>query len=310
MRIRMFASAGRCVVAFVFAAAVSPIARADSPELGNAKTLYAQASYEDALTQLNGITDADTANQVDQYRALCLLALGRDREAQASLERIVVRAPLYLVKDDDASPKLVKLFQQVRQRTLPAAAKDLYARARANFDGNHFAEAQAQFEEMLVVLKETAPGDSSSPVADLKQLGEGFLKLTKAQLMPKEPAPAPPVAPPPPARFAPAKAVVYNPGDADVVPPVDIVRDLPPWNPPSSMPNGTYSGKLQIDIDERGLVERAVLVETIAPPYDNRLLAASKAWRFQPATKDGVAVKYRKTFSVVLQPLPPAPSRP
>jgi thioredoxin-like negative regulator of GroEL len=127
----MFASAGRCVVAFVFAAAVSPIARADSPELGNAKTLYAQASYEDALTQLNGITDADTANQVDQYRALCLLALGRDREAQASLERIVVRAPLYVVKDDDASPKLVKLFQQVRQRTLPAAAKDLYARARA-----------------------------------------------------------------------------------------------------------------------------------------------------------------------------------
>jgi tetratricopeptide (TPR) repeat protein len=282
---------------------VSSTLRADSPELGNAKTLYAQASYEDALVQLNGITDADVANQVDQYRALCLLALGRDREAQASLERIVVRAPLYVVKSDDASPKLVTLFQQVRQRTLPAAAKDLYAKARVSFDGKRFSEARAQFEEMLAVLKDAAVGDSSSPVADLKQLGEGFLKLTNAELTPVAPATPPPVA----VRVAPVKAAFYSSGDADVAPPVELVRDLPSWNPPPSLPNGTYSGKLQIDIDEQGLVERAILIEAIAPPYDNRLLAASKTWRFQPATKDGVAVKYRKTISVVLQrPSPPS----
>ena len=297
MTIRTF-GAGRCLAAVVLAAAVSSTLRADSPELGNAKTLYAQASYEDALVQLNGITDADVANQVDQYRALCLLALGRDREAQASLERIVVRAPLYVVKSDDASPKLVTLFQQVRQRTLPAAAKDLYAKARVSFDGKRFPEARAQFEEMLAVLKEAAVGDSSSPVADLKQLGEGFLKLTNAELTPAEPATPPPVA----VRVAPVKAAFYSLGDADVVPPVEVVRDLPPWNPRPSLPNGTYSGKLQIDIDEQGFVERAILIEAIAPSYDNRLLAASKTWRFQPATKDGVAVKYRKTISVVLQP--------
>ena len=295
---------GRCLAAVVFAAAVSPALRADSPELGNAKTLYAQASYEDALVQLNGITDAGVENQVDQIRALCLLALGRDREAQASLERIVVRAPLYVVKVDDASPKLVTLFQQVRQRTLPSAAKDLYAKARASFDGKHFAEARTQFEEMLAVLKEAAVADSSSPVADLKQLGEGFLKLANAELTRAEPAPPSPVA----VRVAPPKAAFYTPGDADIVPPVELVRDLPPWNPPPSMPNGTYSGKLQIDIDEQGAVERAILIESIAPPYDNRLVAAAKTWRFQPATKDGVAVKYRKTISVVLQPSSP-PSR-
>ncbi len=173
--------AGRCLAAVVLAAAVSSTLRADSPELGNAKTLYAQASYEDALVQLNGITDADVANQVDQYRALCLLALGRDREAQASLERIVVRAPLYVVKSDDASPKLVTLFQQVRQRTLPAAAKDLYAKARVSFDGKRFPEARAQFEEMLAVLKDAAVGESS-PVADLKQLGEGFSEVDQCRV--------------------------------------------------------------------------------------------------------------------------------
>jgi len=154
------------------------------------------------------------------------------------------------------------------------------------------------------VLKETAVGDSSSPIADLKQLGEGFLKLTNAELTPAEPATPPPVA----VRVAPVKAAFYSSGDADVVPPVDVVRDLPPWNPPASLPNGTFSGKLQIDIDEQGLVERSILVEAIAPPYDPRLLTASRTWRFQPATKDGVAVKYRKTITVVLQP-PSRPSR-
>jgi tetratricopeptide (TPR) repeat protein len=291
--------------ALVFAVAVSSTLRADSPELGNAKALYAQASYEDALVQLNGVTGADVANQVDEYRALCLLALGREREAQASLERIVVRAPLYVVPADDASPKFVTLFQQVRQRALPAAAKDLYSKARASFDAKRFGEARAQFEEMLAVLKEAAVGDSGSPVADLKQLGEGFLKLTNAELTPAAPpAPAPPVA----VRTAPVKAAVYTPGDADVAPPVEIVRDLPAWNPPASLPNGTYSGKLQLDIDEQGQVERAILIEAIAPSYDSRLIVASRAWRFQPATKDGVAVKYRKTITVVLQPTSP-PSR-
>jgi TonB family protein len=300
MNITLSSSRGRCVGAFVVAAAASLTLRAESPELGNAKALYAQASYEDALTQLNTVTDTDAANQVDQYRALCLLALGRDREAQASLERIVIRAPLYSVKADDASPKLVTLFQQVRQRTLPAAAKDLYTKARVNFDAKRFAEARPLFEEMLVVLKETAGGDSNPSVADLKQLGEGFLKLTNAELTPAEaprPAPAPALA-----RAVPVAPAVYTSGNADVVAPVEIVRELPAWNPPASMERATLTGTLQIDIDERGAVERAILLESIAPVYDGRLLAATRTWKFQPATKDGVAVKYRKSIAISLRP--------
>jgi TonB family protein len=300
MNITLSSSRGRCVGAFVVAAAASLTLRAESPELGNAKALYAQASYEDALTQLNTVTDTDAANQVDQYRALCLLALGRDREAQASLERIVIRAPLYSVKADDASPKLVTLFQQVRQRTLPAAAKDLYTKARVNFDAKRFAEARPLFEEMLVVLKETAGGDSNPSVADLKQLGEGFLKLTNAELTPAEaprPAPAPALA-----RAVPVAPAVYTSGNADVVAPVEIVRELPAWNPPASMERATLTGTLQIDIDERGAVERAILLESVAPAYDGRLLAATRTWKFQPATKDGVAVKYRKSIAISLRP--------
>jgi hypothetical protein len=254
------------------------------------------------LAQLNSITDADTANQVDQYRALCQLALGRDREAQASLERIVIRAPLYTVKADDASPKLVTLFQQVRIRTLPAAAKDLYTKARANFDAKRFAEARPLFEEMLVVLKETAGGDSNPSVADLKQLGEGFLKLTNAELTPAE-APHPTTAPAPAlARAVPTTPAFYTSADPDVVQPVEIVREMPAWNPPAQLEKATFSGTLQIDVDERGLVERAVLLESVAPGYDGRLLAATRAWKFQPALKNGLPVKYRKAIAISLRP--------
>jgi TonB family protein len=302
MKIITSSSAVRCLAVLAVAAMASSALRAEGPELGNAKELYAQASYEDALAQLNRITDADVANQVDQYRALCLLALGREREARASLERIVVRAPLYVVKADDASPKLVTMFQQVRELTLPAAAKDLYAKARADFDAKRFAEARPLFEEMMAVLKE-AGSDSNPSIVDLKQLGEGFLKLTYAELTPAQPVqPAPAPVAPAPVRTAPVAPKFFTSGDTDVVPPVELTREMPVWNPTASFDRATFNGTLQIDIDERGTVERASLLEPVTPAYDARLLAAAKNWKFQPATKDGMPVKYRKTIAIALRP--------
>jgi len=303
MKISTSSVSVRWIAVLAVAATASSPLRAEGPELGNAKELYAQASYEDALAQLNRITDADVANQVDQYRALCLLALGREREARASLERIVVRAPLYIVKADDASPKLVTMFQQVRELTLPAAAKDLYAKARANYDAKRFAEARPQFEEMMAVLKEAA-SDSNPSIADLKQLGEGFLKLTYAELTPAQPAQPAPVAAlaPVPVRSAPVVPKVFTSGDTDVVPPVEVTREMPVWNPSASFDRSSFTGTLQIDIDERGTVERAALLESVTPSYDNRLLAAAKNWKFQPATKDGMPVKYRKAITIALRP--------
>jgi len=84
------------------------------------------------------------------------------------------------------------------------------------------------------------------------------------------------------------------------VAPVEISRELPNWNPPTTFEKRTFTGLLQIEIDESGRVERAAVLQPIMPAYDSRLVAASKTWKFQPAKKDGVPVKYRKTISIVL----------
>ena len=118
----------------------------------------------------------------------------------------------------------------------------------------------------------------------------------------KPAAPPPPVSPPPPARPVPAVPRVYTSADSSVVPPVEILREMPVWNPPYSLEKSTFTGTLQIDIDERGAVERAMIVESIAPGYDGRLLAATRTWKFQPAMRDGAAVKYRKSIAISLRP--------
>jgi len=291
---------------FTLAAAARSLA-ADATALGNAKALYAQASYEEALAQLSGAPEADVADEVDQYRALCLLALGRDGEARESIERLVARTPLYVVKEDEASPKLVTMFHDVRRQTLPATAKNLYTSGRTHYDAKQFAEAGEDFKQLLAILG--AGADLGSSVADLKELGEGFLKLTDAELA-RAAAPAPPPSPAPaaaPASLPTQEAQrqipkIYGPEDAGVVAPVDIDRRLPAWQPPQPFEHSTFHGILEVLIDEQGLVESASMAQPITPMYDSKLIDASKHWRFHPATVNGVPVKYREAIGIELRP--------
>ena len=121
--------------------AAPPAAAAD---LTSAKSLYAAASYEEALAQLNAIRATDNLEQIEQYRALCLLALGRPSDAQKSLERIVISQPLYRMDNADVSPKLATMFQDVRRRMLPSAARELYTKGKTSFDSQVIGILQRQ----------------------------------------------------------------------------------------------------------------------------------------------------------------------
>ena len=284
--------------------AQGPAALTAADDLSAVKDLYASASFEEALTRLASAEDRLGKEQTEQYRALCLLGLGRTAEAELSLERMVSAKPLYEIPASEVSPRLVTMFREVRKRILPTAARDLYAKAKASYDAKQYANAASEFRDMLAIINDGDMGTRADGLADLKLLGEGFLKLADGEVVnaakAAQAARAAAVVPAPP---APRVPVIYSPEDRTVVAPVDIDRRLPAWTPATAIARTMeHHGLLEVVINEQGKVESATLRKSVEPSYDRDLLAATKSWTFKPATRDGVAVKYRKGFDIVLTP--------
>jgi len=271
-------------------------------DLAAAKALYASASYEDALSRLSTVRNPEDIDQVEQYRALCLLALDRAPEAQRALERIVIREPLYVATDTDVSPRLVSMLHDVRKRLLPAAARTVYATAKADFDAKNYPAASAGFTELLAILADSDMSEASAGLSDLKMLGEGFLNLANAELAAKAQSNPPAPVRTPPITSSPASGI-YSADDTGVVPPTEIDRAMPPWAPKdATLAKLTFHGTLEIVIDREGKVESATMRKSAVAPYDAALLEATKQWRFHPAMRNGEAVPFRQFIDIVLRP--------
>jgi hypothetical protein len=292
--------------------------------LASAKALYAAASYEEALTQLSDADPADDVEQIEVYRALCQIALGRDGDAAKSLERLLDRNPFHSLTEAEVSPRLVTMFREVKTRRLPTAARDLYVRARDKYDEKSFGVAADLLRELLAGLaKEDL--ENQAGLADLKLLAEGFLRLTEIEIVrygAVSPPPPPPTSAPVvnntsasspavdrivatfggvPLGATPAP-VIYSSEDRYVVAPVEVSRKMPNWNPPPTVQPGVYQGLLEVVIDERGFVQDAKVLISVAPTYDPLVLAATRNWRFRPATLNGEPVKYRRRYEIILHP--------
>lgn len=288
-------------VCFVVAAAAPLVAQErdgrDNP-LAAARDLYASARYDEALAVLNGIRPDDMAPErksIEQYRSLCLLALGRGSEAETAIAAVVTVDPLFQPSESDASPRVRTAFSDVRQRLLPAIATTRYATAKAAFDRKEYAAAEQQFRALVTLLDDPQMGGR---LGDLRVLAAGFLDLsTAAAAPPPEPKPEPKPDPPP----APAAPVrdVYSLEDAGVVAPVTIRQELPRAQP-MVMAQARDRGLLEIVIDEQGRVSGMTLRRSIHPLYDGLLLAAAREWRYQPATFNGQPVKFRKSIQVTV----------
>lgn len=274
---------------------VDPVA-----ELAAGRALYASAAYEKALERLaRAGQGAGLIDEVDTYRALCLLALGRTSESERVLEVILMRNPRYSLDEDTVSPRLVDVFRAVRARVLPEAARNLYSAARASFDDRKYDVAVAQLRELQTLISPANVPESAVGLADLRVLCEGFLKLAESLQASVAPAPAaalPVVGDTPPA----STETVYSILNRDVVAPVEITRPVPALKTPSGGQQGLYQGLVEIVINAEGRVESAVIRKSITAGYDAELLAATAQWRFQPATRNGAAVKYRRAYEVIL----------
>ncbi len=294
----------------------TPLDTLAQDSLAAARDLYASAAYEDALSVLDRLPpprSVEDARAISEYRAFCLLALGRTTDAEHAIAALVAEQPMFEPAAADMSPRLRATFSEVRRRTLPVIIQQRYADAKAAYDRKEFAAASQGFQQVLTMLSEPslAPVVGQPPLSDIRTLATGFKDLAVAATPPPPlPAVATPKAPDPepvrpPAPSAPASKPVaaaprvYASTDTGVVPPATIRQELPAFPGQVMIPK---QGVIEILIDETGSVESAAMRVSVSTAYDALALAAAKSWRYRPALVNGLPVKYRKAVQITIKP--------
>jgi TonB family protein len=287
------------MVLIVLAASPAP----GQTQMASVRELYASASYEDALNALASVngSDAATAIEAEQYRALCLLAIGRQGEARASVRRIVEKDPLYAPAEAEVTPRIATIFAETRRELLPAAARKEFAEAKALYEGNEHAEAVERLERVVRITSDPAVRTVAG-LEDLNLVADGLLTLARAKAASEAAARVAPPPAPAPAPAPPPAPIIYGGDDPGVTVPVAVTQEMPPWRPPTNIRNGVVlSGLVRVIIDESGKVENAMMLRAIHPSYDTTLLRTARSWTFKPAMKEGQPVKYAKVIEVQLQ---------
>jgi TonB family protein len=303
----------RLVLAFV-ACLECALGAAGQDTLARAKDLYALAAYDEALAMFDRLHETappGVSSEVAGYRMLCLLALGRTDDAEKAIEALVKADPLYRPSESVMSPRTRGRFDAIRRELLPSIAQETYDKGKAAFERKDLPSALTQFDRVVAMLEE--PGlDDVANMADLRRLATGFRDLSKATAadVPASPTAASLNAPAPIAAAPTAGAVdrkpeparIYTGEDGGIVPPVIVSRRTPIWTPNEIEKRREFRGVLELVVDEAGDVASAALQSSIRPTYDRELVAAARTWKFRPAMKDGVAVKYRVTIEIRLGP--------
>jgi protein TonB len=218
---------------------------------------------------------------------------------------VVAAEPSYRPAND-LSPRVRNAFSDVRRRVLPSIIQQRYMQAKASFDRKEFAAAASGFAQVLDTMNDpdAAAVINKPPLSDLRTLAVGFKDLATTAVppppLPAAPppstAPAAPMAQPPALPKAPR---VFTSNDGEVTPPTVIRQDLPTY--PGQVPIGKQ-GMIEVVIDESGAVESALMRISVSPAYDQMALSAVRAWRYRPATVNGLPVKYRKAVQVTIRP--------
>jgi tetratricopeptide (TPR) repeat protein len=299
----MLLAAGEAVYGQTPAFAPGGAAARTADSIDAARELYASARYDEALAVLNGLGGSNSSGPaekklIEQYRSLCLLALGRADEAEAAIAAVVRVDPFYKPSEAEASPRVRATFADVRERLLPDLATARYAEAKQAYDRKSFAEASARFRELVVLLDDP---QMAGRLSDLRTLAAGFVELATTAAAPppppkeKEIEAAEPSAPVEPKKSAAPR--IYTAEDDGVVPPVIIHQDLP--SVPASIVGMTRDkGVLDVVIDEQGRVVSIALRARVHPLYDTALMTAARDWKYKPAQLNGTPVKYRKLLQI------------
>jgi outer membrane biosynthesis protein TonB len=96
----------------------------------------------------------------------------------------------------------------------------------------------------------------------------------------------------------PIDLTVYSPDSRGVSAPVGVKPQL--RRPPAEL-NLEALGRIELVVSSDGSVESVKLLKAPRNVHDSMFLSAAKAWQFQPALKEGLPVRYRKTVWIAPQ---------
>ena len=155
-------------------------------DLGGAKTLYVNASYEEALSTLDkqAVTVEQSgarAAELHHYRALCLIALGRTAEAAQAIALSVAADPFTIPDTSELAPRVASVFSAARGRLAPEVARAALADGRQLMQKGDPAGANRRFDSVIRLLAE--PGLAGrADLADLTLAANALAELTRAQM--------------------------------------------------------------------------------------------------------------------------------
>jgi TonB family protein len=283
-KLRWLPTACGCLI-LILSVASSSLAQVSEVDY---KSLYAAAEYDKALEVVGSLDGIEA----QQYKALCLLALGRQAEASTAIEALVNSSPTFIPSSDEAPPRFIELVTKVRQKLLPTIARRVFAEGRARDGEKQNDEAVRRFSLVLTLLSDPAFADANTK-QDLETLAKGFIDLANAAAPPPakvDAAPPEPVLPPPVAASAAAPPPT-------VVPPTALVQTVPPM--PSDLA-ARLDAKLVIVvlIDEMGRVTNATVKESVHPVYDRIVSQAARNWKYTPATRNGVPIPSEQVVTI------------
>jgi TonB family protein len=251
------------------------------------KSLYAAAEYDKALAL---VTSLDSL-EAQQYKALCLLALGRQADASTAIEALVTASPTFTPSSEDAPPRFVELVTKIRSKMLPVIARQVFAEGRERFTAKQPEEAVTRFSLVLKLLADPAFADASAR-QDLETLAKGFIDLANAAPVAKaEPGAIPPPAPEP----APEPAVPPK-----VTQPIALEQTVPPM-PTDVAARAVGDLVLLVQIDATGRVSSTTVRDSAHPRYDRIVTQAARDWRYTPATRDGVPIPSEQVITIQLK---------
>ena len=262
----------RTLAAAILLVAASALvsASAGAGDLDLAKSRYEEAAYEDALKILDGVEPSTAGErvQVEQYRALCHIALGHAEQAERAVIALVDADPTYLPPTTIASPKVLAMVAETRRRHIPdRGQKAARQRPRRVCREEHGAGGRAVLAAPEAARRARdggSPGACRLPHAGAGLRSARFGAAGTAAPRRRPSTAAPPRAPPRRARAAAAAPRPAAPRRSRL--PCRCRKRFRMWRPPNqTIARNEYTGSLKLQIGADGRVKSATMVKPSHP---------------------------------------------